>query len=83
MKCTGETRTVLRMKKHIDTISKETGIISILAKKSSVEEIMDALKTRRELSDKGYSILRRHITKKIDSKLLAESNRIPCTAERI
>jgi tartrate dehydratase beta subunit/fumarate hydratase class I family protein len=83
MKCTGETRTVLRMKKHIDTISRETGIFSILAKKSVVEEIMDAMKTRKELSEKGYSILRKHITKRIDSKLVAESNRISCTAERI
>ena len=81
MKCTGETRTVLRMKRHIDNISKETGLYSILAKKSVAEEIMDTMRIRRDLSEKGYSILRRHITNKIDSKLLAIPKETVCVAE--
>jgi len=78
MKCTSQTRAVLRMKRHIDTISKETGLYSILAKKDVIEEIMDSMRIRRDLSEKGYSILRKHIVKRIDSKVLAGSGITAC-----
>jgi len=81
MKCTSETRAVLRMKKHIDNISKETGPISILAKKSVAEEVMDTMVIRKELSEKGYSILKRHMSRKVDSKLDAVSRETACAAE--